>query len=75
MSIDSTALAQLVAEFMHDLEKDYGEDAELEDAVIAVEVSSTEDGEDFSTVEARSISKRNTVAIGITERALDAMRD
>jgi hypothetical protein len=76
VSIDSTELAQLVASFMDDLEKDYGEDAVLEDAVIAVEISSTDDeGDDISTVEARSIGKRNTVAIGIAERALDAMRD
>lgn len=74
MALDAGPLAQLVAEFMDDLEEEYGADADLADAVIAVEVRHTEgDDEVLSTVEARSIGKRNTVAIGITTRALWAM--
>jgi hypothetical protein len=73
MPLDPAPLARHVAEFIDDLEQEYGEDAELLDAVVCVEVASTdEDGDTISTVEARSVSGRNTVAVGILTRSLDA---
>lgn len=74
MAIDSGPLGQLVAEFMEDIERDYGDEAALVDAVVAIEVSTTKpDGDRLSTVEARILSKRNTVGIGIVTRTLHAM--
>lgn len=74
MSIDSTELGQLVATFMDDLEKDYGEDAALEDAVIIVEVTTEDEDTKYGTVEARSISNRPVVEVGLTTKALDILR-
>lgn len=74
MALDPGPLGQLVAEFMEDIERDYGEDAELQDAVICIEVRSIdEDDEPLSTVESRSLEERNTVAIGILTRILNSM--
>lgn len=76
MPLDPSELGQLVAEFMDELEDEYGPDAELVDAVIAVEVSHIDEDDDYcSTVDTRSLSRRNVCAIGITTRALQAMVD
>ena len=73
--IDAGPLADLAARFMDEMEEEYGEDAALVDAVIAVEISAIDEGGDpVSIVEARSIDKRNTAAIGIVERAREAMQ-
>jgi len=76
MAIDPTPLLKEVAEFVDDLESEYGEGAVLEDAVVCVEVATTnEDGDPVSTVEARVVSGRNVVAIGLLTRGLDAARE
>lgn len=74
MAIDPGPLGRLVAEFMEDIERDYGEDAVLVDAVISIEVATVDEDEDrCSTVESRSVDQRNTAAIGILTRSLHAM--
>lgn len=71
MTIEAAPLAELVAEFIDELEAEYGEDAELADAVVIVEVRhKDEDGDPVNTVEGRSIGKRDTVFRGICWRAL-----
>jgi hypothetical protein len=73
MSMDPTPLMQKVAEFVDDLERDYGQDAELADAVVLVELRYREDGEDLNAVEGRVVSGRNTVGVGIVARGLYAL--
>lgn len=76
MSLDPAPLMQKLAEFVDDLEKDYGPDAVLEDGVIFVEVRyDDQDGDACSTVEGRSVTGRNTAAVGITYRGLKALTD
>ncbi len=74
MAVDTAPLLRKVAELADDLERNYGSDVELVDGVILVELRGTDsDGDPISTVEARIVSNRNTVGIGITTRGLVAM--
>ena len=74
MPIDPAPLAHLAAQFMDDIEQEYGEDAALVDALIIVEVHhvSEDDDDGDSVVEARVLSKRNVAAIGLATRGLAA---
>jgi len=74
--IDSAPLAKLVAEFMDEIEDEFG-DVELEfvDALIVVEMRGLNDeNNEISTVAHTSISKRNVSALGLAIRASDALR-
>ena len=75
MALDPGPLAEHAAHVIDEIEKEFGAEAELLDAVITVEVQTWEDGEDgepSSTVEVFHMGKRNTTAIGILTRGLAA---
>lgn len=74
MSIDPAPLAKLAASLIDELEEEYGEDAELVDAVILVEVSHRDEDDDAaSTVRGLGLSGRNTAAAGVLVRGLRAV--
>lgn len=76
MSLDPGPLGELAAKIMDRLEAEYGEDAELADAILFVEVRHRdEDGDQLSTVEGDILSGRSTVGVGIAIRALQALTD
>lgn len=74
MALDTTPLLAKVAALADELERDYGTDVELADAVIIVELRARdEDGDPISTVEGRILSERNTAGVGMVTRALYSM--
>jgi hypothetical protein len=74
--MDPRPLAEHAAYVIDEVERDYGADTEMLDAVVVVEIRSWPDGEDAdptSTVEVFALGRRNTTAIGILTRGLDAL--
>lgn len=71
MTIDAAPLAALVADFMDRLEAEYGADARLVDALVAVEIDARDDNDDrVSIVRWNSIDGRAVVEHGIASRVL-----
>lgn len=77
MPLEPGPLAEHAAYVIDEIEKEYGVDAELRDAVIVTEIRTWDDGPGdapSSTVEVFHMGKRNTTAIEILTRGLDACR-
>lgn len=68
MTLDPGPLAEHAAFVIDEVIGDFGEDVELTDAVITVEIRDHED--ETSTVVAYSMSKRNVTTVGILARGL-----
>lgn len=71
MPIDSSPLAQLVAEYMDDLEDEHDGDVTLGIVAIVVEVN----GDDWTAVQYRCSDERRWVQLGLfdaAKRAVDA---
>lgn len=78
VSIDPTELAKFAADTLDYLEKDEDLDdtAELLDAVIVIEVQTTNgNGEPVSHIHTYSLEGRNTVAVGILYRGLKSIAE
>jgi hypothetical protein len=74
VALNLAPLVELVTKYFDELDDEYGDDAELVDAVIMVDVRHRDqDGGTASTVEGRSLSGRNTQAVGITVRGLNTL--
>jgi hypothetical protein len=74
VSIDTTAVGQLAARLMEDVEREYS-NATLLDATLIVEVGFERDGEPLTAAEYRCTSDRAAVALGhvdLTRAAIKA---
>lgn len=72
MSVDTTAVGQLAARLMEEVEAEYP-NARLLDATLIVEVAFERDGEPMTAAEYRCTSERASVALGqirLTENAI-----
>lgn len=77
--IDPAPLLELVARLADELERDYGPEAELVVALIAVEVLVPDDSDDElaecgSIIEHRATTKSTAHALGLVELVSDSLR-
>lgn len=66
-------IGSMVAELLDDLEEEYGEDHQILDAVIVVEVLPDSEDDGGSIIHRRGTSKRTTVALGLVAAAHDSL--
>jgi hypothetical protein len=71
VGLDQTKIGQLAAELMDNLEERYGEDAEIGDVVLIVEITSPEHG---SQIAMSQTNPRGHVNLGLVEAASHIVR-
>ena len=64
--VDTTTIGQLAVQMMDDIQAEYGEGAEIVDAMLIVEIEMP----DSTTTQWRSTTDRNTTNVGMARLAL-----